>query len=192
MGMLRAPGMAGKEPRAPRGALLFPLQRGGEASRQLCLPTPGLNPFGGGLSWGPVACAWETRAVPGIKLISHSFHPPHLGCRLCSTDPPSPLQPRTWELIPPKEPAALTVPACDLFNRSLDKILHIFPVSLGGLDFFFSFPRPLASAVLSLQGQRGGGAGNAAGIGLQPSHVSRLLELCFPPRKLETSICRAT
>lgn len=87
--------------------------------------------------------ARETRAPPGFKLTPKPFLPQHLGAAAPQSSPDPPPAARNWELLPPKQPAALTVPACDLFHQSLDRVLHIFPASLGGLEFFLP-PPPLS------------------------------------------------
>lgn len=99
--------------------------------------------------------------LPGFKLNSVPFHPPppYLGRWLCNPLPnPTRSNPGLGSRslrrnLPLSQPQPVIY---------LDKALHVFPVSLGGLDFFSSPPpspllppllSPLASAALSLQGQ---------------------------------------
>lgn len=130
------------------------------------------------------SCAWETHTL--LDLSNHWSHssPWDLGHQRLpsSPDPPDPT---------PQEPE---IRNCFLQSNLLlsQSQAVIYSINLwieSYIDFqfpwevwSFSFPPPHAPFGISCAFRMGRrGAEKAAGIGLQPSHVSRILEPCFPP-----------
>lgn len=103
--------------------------------------------------------------------------------------PASLLQPRSWDQIPRNLLLSQSQPVIywiDLWIKPYTDFQ--FPWEVWGW-----FPPSCFGISCALPaGTEKEGERNAAGITLHPSHVSRLLELCFPLRKLETSSCQAT